>query len=322
MAEHRQFCYLLINRYPNINLRDILNIPYLIQDLIPQYADYLELEEKEVLQIFECLTVTPENIQYHLKEHKSFSPTFIKVSNTHVMRSVYGCLNKPILFLNNELKRRFPKDYHNNTNREKIFREQLYDLLKNKPAYKNRLVTINREVNINSGDIRTDIDAAIYDRKTKNLGLFQLKWQELFAHDLKDRRNRLTNFSQKAEEWVEKMRRWTSTTNSKEILSSLTILDKVVDGKAEINQVYLFVINRYNSSFTGFTPSDVAAWASWYHVLEVSHKIATNFNDPIKELYYKIKIDSPLNKSMGFELEEFELECKTFRILLQKYLHK
>lgn len=311
--KHLEYCYILKDNCPEINLRNIVGSCYCIEDLILQYADYLKLSHDEVKQVFECLTVSNENIDCHIKDLQSFSPVFVQVSDTHVMRSVYGSNNKPFMFLQRELKRRYEIDYHKNCNREVFFRNELYTLIKSKSAFQNDILTVNESVWINEADIATDIDAVIFDKRTKQLGLFQLKWQEVFAHDLKDRRNRLAKFK-KAEEWVEKVQKWVLQKDGRALLENLNIADKLSENAGNVSEVFIFVINRYNAHFTGFTPSDKAVWASWYLMMDVMQRISGKIKDPLKALHTQLKLNSPSQKSILNSAEGFTLNAGEFKI--------
>ncbi|WP_353120958.1 hypothetical protein [Dysgonomonas capnocytophagoides] len=296
--KHIDACLLLCNKKASINLYNILSIPVIIDEISLSYSHYLDIDIEYVKEILNLLVVSKENIEEHLNEDKDFSPPFIQIGPRFVYRSVKGCLGAPILFLQNELKRKYPTDYFNWINeREELFRNQLYLLFKS-----NNLIKINRNIELNTNGIRTDIDAVIYDKETKSLGLFQLKWQDKYAANLKARRSRISNFYPKAKEWIEKMVRWKSLVDHKEILSALNIND------TKISNIYLFVIGRYNTHFSNQEIDDRAAWGSWYHVAELSYKIRTDFNDPIRELYFKLKLDSPLNKKLLDEPIEYKVE--------------
>lgn len=312
--KHVKYCNLLYTKNSAIDPRDVLCICYRKKDLVPQYAYYLSLSEAEVSQIFDCLTVSKENIEYHVKQRKAFSPPFLQVSKTHLMKSVYGALNLPVVFLLRELKRRYQKDYFRNINaREKLLRTQLYHIIDTKQIYKERLIKIDREVRIKIENIHTDIDAVIFDKKTLSLGLFQLKWQDLYTHDMKERYSRISNLYPKANEWIEKISKLIKIKTNKEIMNILGI-----QSYSEINNIYLYVVNRGNTHFTGQIQDERAAWGSWYHVLELSHKVATDFDDPLRELFFKLKIDSPVNKSSIDKIQDFESKFKNFEIFYKK----
>lgn len=298
--KHIDACLILCKKYPCIKLYNILSIPMIPEEMYSLYSNYLGINIDHIKRIFDLLIISENNIEEHLKEDKDFSPLFIKIGSRFVYRSIKGCLEAPILFLHNELKKQYPKDYFRWINeRELIFRNQLYQLFDSE-----RFVKVERNVELNTNGIRTDIDAVLFDKKTKTLGLFQLKWQDKYAADLKARKSRISNFYPKAKEWIEKMIKWEEIVDKKEILSSLNIND------SNISNIYLFVIGRYNTHFSNQEIDERAAWGSWYHVVELTHKIKTDFDDPIRELFVKLKIDSPQNKDVKDEMEKDSINYK------------
>jgi|GEM_PF-6805579 len=315
--KHTEYCTCLIEKDPNTNFRNVICIPRIIEETIPDYAEYLGLKEWEVKQIFECLTVDADNIHHHIRDQKSFSPIFIRISKTHVMQSVFGSLNNPMLFLLRELARRYKRDYDNNTDREERFRNEFYTLISENSAFRNKLITVGREVVISVPGVKTDIDAIVFDRKARNLALVQLKWQMLFAHDLKERRNRLSEY-RKAEEWVNKMKVWTSTRSSREILSALTILDKLPNKSMQLNKVFLFVVNRYNSSFTGFFPNTDAVWTSWYVIENILENLDSKLKNPIEDLDRMLRSLALHEINMHDSLDVFEMEVEGLKFVYSK----
>lgn len=292
--KHIDACMILCEKHPQINLYNILSTPMIPDEIYSSYANFLDIDIDDIRRIFDLLIVTENNIEEHIREDKDFSPLFVKIGSRFVCRSVKGCLGAPILFLHNELKKQYPKDYFRWINeRELTFRNQLYHLFDSE-----RFVKVGRNIELNTNGIRTDIDAVLFDKKTKTLGLFQLKWQDKYAADLKARRSRISNFYPKAKEWIEKMIKWEAAASSKEILSSLNIND------SDISTTCLFVIGRYNTYFSNQEVDERAAWGSWYHVVELAYKIKTNFDDPIQELFFKLKLDSPKNRNVIKDIED------------------
>lgn len=264
-----------------------------------KYCKIKHIKREQLEEIFDVLTVDSSNINEHIKASKEFSPLFIKVGNRFTLRSVRGCLRTPIFYLQNELKRRYPEDYFKWINkREDRFRKQLYDLFRC-----SRFTIVNRSVELNVRGIRTNIDAVIFDKWTKTLGLFQLKWQDKFASDLKARRSRISNMVVKANEWVEKIADWTSGTTPKEILSSLGI-----EGSG-INETYIFVIGRYNTVFSNSIREERAAWGSWYHVTETVKKIY-EVDSPLKVLYEQLRTGRKFEEKP----EDLKIEFENFSV--------
>lgn len=297
--KHIAACELLCTKNHDVSIYNILTLPVIHNDFIEEYVYYLNIKRERLEEIFDVLTVDASNISEHIKASKEFSPLFIKVGNRFTLRSVRGCLRTPIFYLQNELKRRYPKDYFKWINkREDRFRKQLYDLF-----CCSRFTIVNRNIELNVRGIRTDIDAVIFDKWTKTLGLFQLKWQDKFASDFKARRSRISNMVIKANEWVEKIADWTSGTTPKEILSSLGI-----EGNG-INETYIFVIGRYNTVFSNNKRDERAVWGSWYRVIETVKKMY-KVDSPLKVLYEQLKTGRKFEEKP----EDLKIEFENFSV--------
>ncbi|MFH6946006.1 hypothetical protein [Flavobacterium sp. FlaQc-50] len=305
--KHVDACSIL-NESKDINVIDLLPTCDIQETIIDQYSDYLQIPINNIREIFNLLTVTPENIHHYLKADKSFSPPFIKISNLYTLRSIKGCLYHPITFLQKSLSIKYSADYSRGLNmREDIFRNELYSLFEEE-----RIIKINRSVKIkikNEG-IDTDIDAALFDPKSKHLALIQLKWQDKYSTNLKERNSRSKNLCSMANEWVNKIVRWKDITNQKEILNALGIYEY-----KNFNNCSIFVIGRYNTHFSDKEINENATWGSWYHILALN-KLKLTLDDPIMELKLKLETDSPRSKNINIAEEEislhtFKVECKT-----------
>lgn len=305
--KHVDACCLLYES-KNVNMIDLLPTCDIHETIIDQYADYLQIPINNIREIFELLTVTPENIHHYLKADKSFSPPFIKISNLYTLRSIKGCLYHPITFLQKSLNIKYPSDYSRGLNmREDKFRNELYSLFEEE-----RIIKINRsiKIKIKSAGIDTDIDAALFDPKKKHLALIQLKWQDKYSTNLKERNSRSKNLCKMANEWVDKIIRWKDITNQKEILNALGIYEY-----KNFNNCSIFVIGRYNTHFSDKEINKNATWGSWYHILSLN-KLKSNLDDPILDLKLKLETDSPRNKNIKIQEEQislntFKVECKT-----------
>jgi hypothetical protein len=93
-----------------------------------------------------------------------------------------------------QLRRCYRSDWDFAVNgREQRFRDELYALL-GKPSRR----ALDSNINLKLGGKRvTDIDAAVWDTKTGTLGLFQLKWQDLFGNSMRQRSSRMKNIQTK-----------------------------------------------------------------------------------------------------------------------------
>ena len=260
--------------------------------------------------MLDCVTLNSENFLYHAKVLGGPPPPFIRVAENSLVHSVAGSQINPFGFLNRELKRRFEKDYFIAVNkREGIFRRQLYDIFQSE-----RYCKCDKPINIISEGGATDIDAAIYDKDAEVLGIFQLKWQDIFGKSLKERYSRITNLYPKVIEWLDKVESWIASNKHKDKLRRVFSLRNFVP-----NKILIFVICRHNTYFTGYEVDKRAAWSSIWNLLKVlNSKILESSSSRIEALYNELKrIERDINarKTSGITVEEFNIS--RYKIILK-----
>jgi len=308
---HIDCCHALLEMNPSVNPYDIFTYNWYLDKRIDNYASHFGLTRETASQILSCLTLTKENLPFYKNLPGALPAPYIQTGENQYARSIYGSLHGAIDFLKRELKRRYEKDYFLAVNnREKRFRNNIYTFF---PG--NRFIKIDKEIILKYRGLHTDIDAAIYDTKTKTLGLFQLKWQDMFYTSPTERYSRISNLFPKATEWIDKMEKWINNFTQEEVIMKLTLNKNNVK---EIGEVFFFVIARNHVHFTGIEPDGRAAWASMNQIPFSLSRIKISFNDPIRELHLKLKMDAPeervkreglpLLKSYKIELETFSIE--------------
>jgi len=296
---HRDACIELVRRNRNVDMHNVLSYNWFKDKTVKTYSDYLDVPVEEIEQIISCLTLSSQNYEYYMDYPSVPPPIYFQTSNNQLIRSVAGCMGNPIRLLNSELKRKFTKDYDEAVNRrEDRFRRELFMFFPDQ-----RIVKIPREINISFDGIKTDIDAVVYDTTTRSLGLFQLKWQDPFAQSMQERRSRISNLFPKANEWIDKMRIWTQSFDVKTILNALQITKYAPNARA-VDNIYVFVIARNHIHFTGVKTNETVAWGSWYQIIESQAMVKANFDDPIKEMFVKLKMYSP---ELRIEREELPI---------------
>lgn len=305
-------CIELKKKVNTIDLHNTLSYTYFRDKIVQTYSNYLGLSREVIEQIMACLTLTKENYEYYLDYPSAPPPMFFQVANNLLITSIAGCLTDPTILLNKELKRKYKKDYDKAVNnREDRFRNELFMFFQNK-----NIIKIPRGVNISFDGIQTDIDAIVFDSKTKTLGLFQLKWQDRYQYSMKERFSRISNLFDKANEWIGKIKYWVENNSDKSIISSLQINNQH-KASTEINDVYIFVISRNQMNFTGVELNDSVAWSSWHQLIESQAEIRTNITNPIKEMFMKIKAFEPKNRLKTDKLptmENIEVELGNYKI--------
>lgn len=123
-------------------------------------------------------------------------------------------------------------------------------------------MTIDGNINIrNNGKVVTDIDAAIFDRVSWELALFQIKWQDFHYNDVKKLRSRASNLVKSLDDWATKVEEWIGINGMQQLSQTLRL--KLVWNDS-INKVILFWISRNASRMEWYwfnlTVKNLAIW--------------------------------------------------------------
>lgn len=306
---HRDCCMALAEKTSHkIFLRNILSYCFSRQAFLSILHEFRKLNKERASEIISCYTITKDNYEYHLNYPGAKPAPFFQVGNDVLIRSDYGSLANPIFFLNRELKRKYAKDYFNAVNKREVrFKKQLYDLFPQE-----RIIKIWDNIEIRVDGQSTDIDAILFDKDRAILGLFQLKWQDLFSSSIRERFSRISNLIPKSVEWIDKILNWITSSDSKGLLQTLKISSEFT----EVRDIYLFVLSRNHVHFTNTKLDARASWGSWFQILEASAKIKDPFNtNPIGELAAKLDFFSPESRR---EIEDLP-KHQDFNFKFSKY---
>ena len=307
--KHITYCSRLIKKNKEIDPVNILTTWKLSKEVVEDIMLIIGVERGTAEKIFRVLQITPNELSEMYKVlHNSF-PMFLEVGNGIVIRSIIGCLVEPYMFLMSRLRYLYQSDWDREIDkREKIFREQLYSLFDN-----DDYLVINRNINIYSdGILLTDIDAAIIDKNTKTLGVFQLKWQEPFGTNMIERNSKQRNFIKKSNEWVNTVISWFDHSDSNIISSTFGISKDIID---DIKEIKYFVIGR---NFSKFSNSSIildsrSAWGNWYQIRRILKKRnSDHLNNLFNELIIEFN-EAQENKPL-IDKEIFEFGGAKFHI--------
>lgn len=298
---HTAYCISYSHKNPTTHLASLLTFAAEDGPFTESFVTRFGLSVPQMEQMLSCLTLSPDNFQEYLTISAVAPPPYVRMSGKHSIRTVNGCLNNPFQFLNFELKRRWPEDYFEAvTQREDRFRRDIFRLFPDE-----YIVKVPRQINIKVNGCRTDIDCVIYDARTKTLGLFQLKWQEPFAHSLKKRRNSSEEFY-KANKWVDRVCSWLDAVGEKQLLTSLQVTRLKPTARA-VSAVHIFVIGRYAAHFTNGEPDGRAVWGSWWQMVANMGKVKSAFDDPIKLAAISLEFMKPSNRVERNEIPDIRL---------------
>ncbi|MEX0749510.1 MAG: hypothetical protein WD359_01765 [Dehalococcoidia bacterium] len=254
--KHLGFAQVLMSKDSTISHRNVISIVSERPVLAESLSHMFDVPESVADSLLSALTLTPENREFHCSAPGGYLIPMIQIGGPRsVARPLLGMLGEPTHFLLNELQRRYPSDWDRAiAGREQLFRADLYDLF---PDY--RFVRAPSPIRIRSSDgsIATDIDAAVCDRQTGSVGLFQLKWQDPFGASLRRRQSRKANLAREAAKWLDAVTSWLDRASDGEIASHLGLKN------AAVSNVYLFILGRHFSHFSGATMDPRAAWGTW-----------------------------------------------------------
>jgi len=164
------------------------------------------------------------------------------------------------------------------------------------------------------GKILTDIDAAILDRTTGELALFQLKWQDWDTNDVRMQRSRAKNFVEDTDKWADRIQGWIREFGTNALAKALQLK---LANRIEITAVRLFALGRSASKFRsyGFESkiSDLAA-CTWPQFVRLRQEIGPALNvirdlheAAVREQFRTIKLKAlPHEIKVGPTLIEFE----------------
>lgn len=288
--KHQAFCAALLDKHPELSPRNVLTITSLLNDLEIWMAAQLEADEEQARLALETVTLGLDNKDVHRKAGPF--PCLIRVGNRHVIKSLAGTVGEPFFFMLRELRRRFPSDWDKAVDsREAMFRRDLFELFG--PF---GLLLLSREMKLYCQDqVATDIDAAIADHRCGVLGLFQLKWQDLFGHSMRERESRRRNLLIGSNAWIAAMREWIAARSAGEVGMALGL---PADVARKLRTIRLFILSRSFSRFSGEAGrDDRAAWGNWAQLCRCAATKPRQFaENPLEFVYREFKEDHAVSQ--------------------------
>jgi len=259
--------------------------------LAAEIAVEIGVDPGTVARAMAGFTLDRAGAAYHAAVPGVAAAPLVRLGPDRLVWSVHGLTTEPLFFLTRELRRRDPEGYHNSAHlREAVFRQDLYALFGDK-----RFVTSAGRIKLrrSDGDLRTDIDAVVFDRKTGTLGVFELKSQDPFARSAAELARQRDNVLY-ANRQVAGVLDWLKRHGGDEILGR-------VDGRTaktfRVQRVFPFVLGRYLAHFgDGPAPDRRAAWGTWPQVLSLLDGQPGGAGDanPLASLFTRLTSDAPL----------------------------
>jgi hypothetical protein len=287
--KHLWACAELLKKENNIELINIITITSESHEVIETFSTCLNIDYLKAKQIFDCLTLRKENTSSLQKIDSP--PPFIQITRGGVLRSIWGTLDNPFSFLLRELKRKYPTDWDKSLDeREDRFRDDFNKEFISITNISGSIYSVNIK---NKNKILTDIDAMYFDKRNGELALVQLKWQDKFL-GMKERDSKKYNLISTGNKWISIVTKWLRESSDEEVIETLRLKEF---GEVKISKVYLFVVGRHQTIFTGDETADkVAAWTSWPRLYNILHKNKGNkqfISRPIDWLFKRVSNRKP-----------------------------
>lgn len=264
--------------------------------LVSSLVAALGIEPFLAQQAVSGFTLDRENAAYHAAVPGVATAPLIRIGGDRIALSFRGLTTEPLLFLTRELRRRDAQEYHNSAFlREDVFRQDIYALFQDK-----RFVTSAGRIQLRrkEGNLRTDIDAAVFDRKSGTLALFELKSQDPFARSTAELLRQRDNLLY-ANRQISGVLDWIKRHGADEILNRI---DSRSAKTFRAQKVYPFVLGRYLAHFNdGANPDPRAAWGTWPQVLRLLEQqpMRASEANPIASLFNRLSKDaSPIQLPM------------------------
>lgn len=280
--------------------------------LITAMASDLAIDPGIIGHALSAFTLDRENAAYHAAVPGVAAAPLLRVAPDRIACSLLGLTTEPLFFLIREIRRRDAQEYHNSGYlREAVFRQDLYALFEDR-----RFVTSVGRIQLRrtGGDVRTDIDAAVFDRKTGTLGIFELKSQDPFARSTAELTRQRDNFLF-ANRQISGTLDWIKRHGAQELLERL---DSRTAKTFRAHKIYPFVLGRYLAHFNdGAEPDRRAAWGTWPQLLRLLDEQPLRASDanPIASLFTRLARDIPLPRQPPSDLPR-EIDVGVARLVV------
>ena len=254
--KHVDFCGLAKKNHPEISVIDCLTLWESRQDLLNVIADETYLEHQVVDRVLRCLTVSAEDAGRIASEVTPVLPFLIDIGNGMIFRPISSLNTNPFGTFKIIAQWRNPGVINQiSKHREQWLRNDLFSVFGGR-----RYLCVDRGIVIKDGKrVVTDIDAAIFDRTTGELALFQLKWQDYNTDNVKQRASRAKNLAVDVDAWADSVGRWLIEQGPAGVAQAMRL--NIKKGQFPTS-AYLFVLSRSVARTQAYGHSIKSPWLS------------------------------------------------------------
>lgn len=254
--KHVKFCLIAVEARPQLDLAACLTLWEPRQKLLEAVAAAASLSADVVSSVIDYLTVSAKDSDRLLREMTPVRPMFIDLGNGMIIRPTSSLGANPLSQFKMISNWRNASSINAiSKRRESWLRDDLFSLFGGR-----RYVCVSGGIVIKQGGrILTDIDAAIFDRATGELALFQLKWQDYDTDNVRQRASRAKNFADEVDTWGNTVGAWLLSEGPLGIAQAMRLNAK----KGELpTSCFLFALSRSVARTHAYGRPITSAWIS------------------------------------------------------------
>ncbi|QBC30077.1 hypothetical protein [Pandoraea sp. XY-2] len=213
-----------------------------------------------VHSVFNALAMTSKQAKKLADHSTPLIPLLFDLGNGLILRPVSCLTRNPFTAARTQHQWLDPRTEHAvAADREGWMREHLYAMFGGR-----RYICFPGNLKLRRGGVvLTDIDAAVYDRLTGDVGIFQLKWQDYSTNDVRQLRSKAANLSAELTDWYGKIMSWIEENGVSALDKSLRLKQK---RREAVRSIMLFAISRSSVRTQGYgvrTDAPSLAMAVW-----------------------------------------------------------
>ena len=296
-------------RLSSINYCMSLTIWKKPDELVESISSFTGIDAGRVEAALRAIVVTRDDAAYFGAEPAPLMPMLLEISEGYWLAPVSSIFRNPFTAIRMLNECRNPATAQSiRQPREQWMTSDLYALFEGSRYQVVELPTrLKRD-----GQLVTDIDAAVLDMTTGELGLFQLKWQDLASNRLRAIRSKAKNFVERVSLWADQVEDWIEEFGETELCRALKL--KLPNG-AVPSRVMMFAVGRSGARFKSYgyalTNENIAA-CNWNQFVRLryevgpSERVLSEIHSRIFAEQSRIEMRKPLPYS-------FEIDGRTIR---------
>jgi hypothetical protein len=233
-------------------------------------CDFTGMPKETVSAALDLFVVRREHYSYFESELTPFIPMLIEVSEGYLLAPVSSIFRNPFQGVRMLQERR-------SSQTEASVREPREDWMISDLSHLflgNRYIIIDTPTRLKrDGRIVTDIDAAVLDRISSTIALFQLKWQDFNTYNVRTQRSRAKNFVDRVDTWVSAVEGWLEEFGRDRLCDVLKLQRNHGE---ELSDIKLFAVGRTAARFQSYgyrQKRDSVAVCTWPQFVRTRYEV-------------------------------------------------